>query len=124
MTLSLEPYHIFMIGATFIGAFFGLGKALLKQMVQNLDTRLGVLNGIKDDVHNTAEHVNRLERDFLKMKADMPIHYVRREDFAKQEAQIDSLSKKIDHLVEAINAKIDRVAESLGSKLDKLRENK
>ena len=51
-----------------------------------------------------------LERDFLNWKADMPIHYVRREDYVRGqviiEAKLDALYNKLEvvHLKGAVNA--------------------
>lgn len=42
----------------------------------------------------------RIERDLLAMKADLPLHYVRREDYIRGqsliEAKLDALGNKLD----------------------------
>ena len=57
------------------------------------------------DVHLEAERSNALavqalERDFLKWQADMPLHYVRREDYVRGqtviEAKLDAMYNKLE----------------------------
>lgn len=108
MTMSLEPYHIFMILATLTGALWAMGKLLLQQSFSNLDSKLDskldALKETKDLAHQVADHTHRLERDFLKMKSDMAVHYVRREDYIRLETslstRLDNISDKIDKLRE------------------------
>lgn len=48
----------------------------------------------------TASQVTNLERDFLKWQADLPVHYVRREDYVRGqtviEAKLDALYNKLE----------------------------
>ena len=85
MTILLEPYQLFMMAAISLGAFFGLGKILAKQVLDNINT----------------------ERDLLRIKGDIAQQYVRRDDFVRLEttisAKLDSLAEKIDHLRERGN---------------------
>ena len=48
-----------------------------------------------------AQGISSLERDFLRFQADLPLHYVRREDYVRGqsivEAKLDGLATKIDN---------------------------
>ena len=48
-----------------------------------------------------AQGISSLERDFLRFQADLPPHYVRREDYVRGqsmvEAKLDGLATKIDN---------------------------
>lgn len=122
MTIILEPYHLFMIFVALITAFFALFKILANQILKNIDDKFLIIKGVEESLANTIEHANRLERDFLRMKADLPLHYTRREDYTKHDVQIEALSTKITQVSEAFSARVDKLGENLGAKIDKLRD--
>ena len=107
MTILLEPYQLFMIAATSLAAFFGLGKLLARQVLDNIDTKLSSFKDIKVELKELSIIANNTERDLLRIKGDIAQQYVRRDDFVRLEAAIsaklDSLAAKIDHLHERSN---------------------
>ena len=107
MTILLEPYQLFMIAATSLAAFFGLGKLLASQVLDNIDTKLSSFKDIKVELKELSIIANNTERDLLRIKGDIAQQYVRRDDFVRLEAAIsaklDSLADKIDHLRERSN---------------------
>ena len=107
MTILLEPYQLFMIVTISLGAFFGLGKILAKQVLDNIDTKLSSFKDIKVELKELSIIANNTERDLLRIKGDIAQQYVRRDDFVRLEAAIsaklDSLADKIDHLRERSN---------------------
>lgn len=104
MTILLEPYQLFMMAAISLGAFFGLGKILAKQVMDNIDIKLSEFKDIKAELKELATIANNTERDLLRIKGDIAQQYVRRDDFIRLEKSIsdklDSLSDKLDHLRE------------------------
>ncbi len=82
MTINLELSHIITLALAFLGAFVGLGKYLLGQLKKEV------------------EGWKHLERELLELRADLPLHYVRREDYVRGqaviEAKLDSLYNKLD----------------------------
>ena len=104
MTILLEPYQLFMMAAISLGAFFGLGKILAKQVMDNIDIKLSEFKDIKTELKELATIANNTERDLLRIKGDIAQQYVRRDDFIRLEKSIsdklDSLSDKLDHLRE------------------------
>jgi len=107
MTILLEPYQLFMIAATSLAAFFGLGKLLARQVLDNIDTKLSGFKDIKSELKELSTIANNTERDLLRIKGDIAQQYVRRDDFIRLEKSIsdklDSLAEKIDHLRERSN---------------------
>ena len=107
MTILLEPYQLFMIAATSLAAFFGLGKMLARQVLNNIDIKLSGFNDIKPELKELTATAHNTERDLLRIKGDIAQQYVRRDDFIRLEKSIsdklDSLAEKIDHLRERGN---------------------
>ena len=107
MTILLEPYQLFMIAATSLAAFFGLGKLLARQVLDNIDTKLSSFKDIKVELKELSIIANNTERDLLRIKGDIAQQYVRRDDFVRLEttisSKLDSLAEKIDHLRERGN---------------------
>ena len=107
MTILLEPYQLFMIAATSLAAFFGLGKLLASQVLDNIDIKLSGFKDIKSELKELSTIANNTERDLLRIKGDIAQQYVRRDDFVRLESTIssklDSLAAKIDHLHERSN---------------------
>ena len=107
MTILLEPYQLFMIVATSLAAFFGLGKLLARQVMDNIDIKLSGFSDIKSELKELSTIANNTERDLLRIKGDIAQQYVRHDDFARLESTIssklDSLAERIDHLRERSN---------------------
>lgn len=85
------------------GAFIGMAVFFLTAMAgglklffalyeQRMTEKLGHLSSQMD---SGASEIQRLEREFLKFQADMPLHYVRREDYIRGQSVIES---KLDAL--------------------------
>lgn len=115
MTVNLELWHLITLLLAFFGCIAGFGKLLLSQVESRLKERFTAQDEARRegqeslrktlDVHLDAERTNAqavqaLERDFLKWQADMPLHYVRREDYVRGqtviEAKLDALYNKLE----------------------------
>lgn len=92
----------FLVGfaVTLIGAFWALLALLFKQFEKNI-TRQFI--SLEEDSKEWA----RLEREFLVFQRDLPMHYVRREDYIRNqtvvESKLDALAMMLQnwHLKEA-----------------------
>lgn len=79
------------------GLLIGIIKWLLDRYQSHIDRRFTAL-----ETANAAEvrEWQRIERELLELKADLPTEYVRREDNIRQEvvinAKLDALAEKID----------------------------
>ncbi len=115
MTVNLELWHLITLLLAFFGCIAGFGKLLLSQVESRLKERFTAQDEARRegqeslrktlDVHLDAERTNAqavqaLEREFLKWQADMPLHYVRREDYVRGqtviEAKLDALYNKLE----------------------------
>lgn len=116
MTVQLELWHLITLSVTLFGAFAGAGKALLAQTQRHLDDRFQAqeaarkanheatqarLNGIELAAREESGQWQRVERELMKMQADMPLHYVRREDYIRGqsviESKLDGLATKLEN---------------------------
>lgn len=91
-TVQLELWHLVTLLLAFFGCVAAFGKVLLDQIEKRLTEKFSALEKKSDEW-------GRLEREFLQLKADMPLHYVRREDYVRNQTVIE--------------AKLDRLATSL-----------
>ena len=99
MTFSLEAYQAIMLAITIGGSIFGAGKAFfgrietsLKDRDDGLKTELSKLG---DQMSKESEAIRQLDREILKLKAELPREYVAKEDFVRSftvvEAKIDAV---------------------------------
>lgn len=125
MTVSLELWQLITLLLAFLGCVAGFGKTLLDQFERRQAERfaahdLARTEGQKamrdlfeqhlSEERRNANAVQDLERDFLRWQADLPLNYVRREDYVRGqviiEAKLDAVYNKIEvvQLKGALNA--------------------
>ena len=109
----------------FMACVFGFVKVLGGQVDKRLDEKFTAQEAAREagaktlrehiDRHiasgeRTATQVTDLERQFLKWQAELPVHYVRREDYVRGqtviEAKLDALYNKLE-VVQIKGAKHD-----------------
>lgn len=117
MTVQLELWHLITLLLAFFSCVGIFGKVLLDQVEKRLDGRFKAqdearetgskalretINQHLDDERKTAAQMLSLERDFLMWKAELPLQYVRREDYVRNqtiiEAKLDAVALKIENL--------------------------
>jgi Na+-transporting methylmalonyl-CoA/oxaloacetate decarboxylase gamma subunit len=103
--------------SAFVMALWAVGKILIKQVMARLDERFKAMekariestkhlddkfNALEKAVNANEQEWRRVERDVLTLKADLPLNYVRREDFVRNqtiiEAKIDGLAIKLENI--------------------------
>lgn len=98
MTIELNLGNLIFILIALIGAFWTLVKVIVSQYEKSLDTRFATLS---ETMEKDQELTRKLEREFLRMQADLPLHYVRREDYIRGqsvlEAKLDGLGTKLEN---------------------------
>jgi hypothetical protein len=111
MTLEVEFWTLVSVCVTFVGGtlglFLGLVRGTLRQTMQRLDERDAAMGRRLDDINKTvtenAAQWTRIERELLTLKADLPINYVRREDYVSSIATImtklDSISLRFENIL-------------------------
>lgn len=98
-TIQIEIWQLGTLFLGFIAILSAAGKVLLQQIDKRLDMRFASMDEAraqmaKDQEKNTEAWRN-LERDFLKFRGDLPLEYVRREDFIRNQSVIEA---KLDGL--------------------------
>lgn len=115
MTVQFEFWHLILLLIAFFGCVAGFGRVLLDQFEKRLvekfttqdrqraeaaarwDSRFNELQAASQE---ESRNWHRVERELLKMQADLPREYVRREDHIRFEtvinAKLDALGAKID----------------------------
>ncbi|WP_271470786.1 hypothetical protein [Metapseudomonas resinovorans] len=102
-----------------LGIFTGIVTGLVKLLLVQFEKRLGERFAAQDEARKAAsqhwednfakvlarqdkdgEAVRQLEKTFLKWQAELPINYVRREDWVRNqtiiEAKLDALASKLE----------------------------
>lgn len=116
-TIQFEIWHLVSLVITGISFIVSVGWVLLQQMDKRMNAHFVALEKARDetmrvwdakfaemlDDHKaSAEAWRSLERDFLKFRGDLPLEYVRREDFIRNqsviEAKLDAVALHIQNL--------------------------
>lgn len=117
MTVQVEFWQLVMLLIAFFGFVGGVGKLLLNQIDKRLDERFTAQEEVRKgaqkvwqkafDDHMAAERreteaLHQLEKDFLRFQGDLPLHYIRREDYIRNqtiiEAKLDGLALKLENI--------------------------
>lgn len=121
MTVTLQFWQLVTLLLTFFAFVGAITKVLLNQIDKRLDTKFTAMEAaskagdssikdiltqhIADEAKNSGQ-LMELERQLLQWKADLPLQYVRREDFIRNqttiEAKLDGLALKME------NTQVDR----------------
>ncbi|WP_035277962.1 hypothetical protein [Desulforegula conservatrix] len=119
VTIEFWPLLTSIAGVliTFLAFAFAFGKILLSQTDRRLETRFKSMEEIRVEAAKNWEEKFRdvlsqarqeakgwqdIEREFLKFRAALPLEYVRREDYVRNqtiiEAKLDALVLEIKNL--------------------------
>lgn len=119
--MQIEFWQLISAMAGLIVAFltfaFGAGRLLLSQMDRRLTERFNgqeesrtiaqkhwdeKFSNIINQNRRDAEDLQRIEREFLALRAELPLNYVRREDYIRGqsvlEAKMDALYNRLEYL--------------------------
>lgn len=120
MMLSIDIWQLLGLAGTLLASMAGvaltLGKWLLGQFERRLDQRFRLqeeirlatqkhwdsqFSSLEKAAAKEAKEWQRIERDILLMKADLPVQYVRRDDYIRNqsiiEAKLDGLAVRIEN---------------------------
>lgn len=105
MTVQVDFWQLVLLLISFFGACAWAFKLLLGQTQRHLDDRFSNvsvrLDGIEVANKEEAAQWARVERELMELKAELPINYVRREDYIRGqsiiEAKLDGLAVKIEN---------------------------
>jgi hypothetical protein len=122
MTVEIDIYQLIAMtgGAVtvLLGTVMTVGRTLLAGFLRGLDERFAALEkarlmgashwdhkflSLERMIQDEAQEWQRLERELLTMKADLPTNYVRREDHIRGqaviEAKLDGLAMRYENLL-------------------------
>lgn len=102
--MTIELWHIVLLSLSVLSGFWALTKIIASQFERNLSVnhkQIGDrLERIESVNREEASEWQRVEREMLRFQADLPLHYVRREDYIRGqsviEAKLDGLADKVD----------------------------
>lgn len=121
MTLGIDVWQLLSVAGAVVlalaSATFTVGKLLIGQFERRLDDRFEVQEsssratsqrhwdarflGLEQAAVSEAKEWQRIEREILTMKADLPVQYIRRDDYIRNqtiiEAKIDGLAMRIEN---------------------------
>lgn len=97
MTLQVDFWQLLGVALTLVTAFAGViftaGRLIAAQFESRINERFDVLQKAREA---EVAGITSLEREFMSFKADLPLHYVRREDYVRGqsivEAKLDGLA--------------------------------
>jgi len=104
MTVSLEFWQLITLLLGFLATIGAFGKVLLDQFEKRLGERFAAIEVSRSEgrklweerLGKMEEGHRTFEREYLKFQAELPVHYVRREDYVRGqtiiEAKIDALA--------------------------------
>lgn len=99
MTIELNFGNVLALGSAFVLALWALVKIIARQQESSLEHRFKALfesiQGVSASVAKEQESTQRLERELMQLRAELPRDYVRREDFTRV---IASFEIKVDNL--------------------------
>jgi hypothetical protein len=118
MMLEISFWQFISIVISVVGLFAGAMKLLYSLHEKSLDQRFSEIDKARSSDQDTLNHRlraieegqrgaatewTRLERALLELKAELPLQYVRREDYVRGqsviEAKLDSLATRVENAV-------------------------
>jgi len=116
MIIEFNLANLIFVVAGLLSGFWALAKIISKQNHTIVNARFDThekldsvhyaslekrLNNIESTAQLDSNQWQRIERELLTLKADIPVHYVRREDYIRGqsvlEAKIDGLGMKMEN---------------------------
>lgn len=96
MRITFELWQLITLATVLAGAYAGLMKLLLVQFERRMD---GQFRTMTEHRNEDAKALRQLEREYLKLLADLPEKYLRREDYIRGqtviEAKLDAIAKDV-----------------------------
>ena len=115
MAVQVEFWQLITLLISFLGFLFAAGKLLLSQIDRRLNERFETIEKAREEGQATwrqtfTQHLDEerretdllrnIEREFLRFQAELPLQYVRREDYVRGqsviEAKLDALYNKLE----------------------------
>lgn len=114
MAFTLDLWQVISLIGMLITAFFVIGKLLMSQQLKQIDRGFELqaqalesqnkrLERMEQAGREEASNWSRIEREILILKAELPLNYVRREDYAQTTATImaklDAMYMRFENII-------------------------
>jgi c-di-GMP-related signal transduction protein len=118
MSIQLELWHFILLIIAFITSLFAITKLLLSQTLSSIEDKFTAQDAASDAFNqqltkrldrleaasrDERDQWQRIERELLTLKADLPLNYVRREDYVQAVATImaklDAMSMRFENIL-------------------------
>lgn len=114
MAFTLDLWQAISLVGMLITAFFVLGKLLMSQQLKQIEKGFQLqtealnaqnkrLERIEAASREEASNWQRVEREILVLKADLPLNYVRREDYVHNISiimtKLDAMSLRFENIL-------------------------
>lgn len=114
MAFTLDLFQVIGVIGMLIGAFFALGKLLMSQQTKHINAGFAAqkeaieaqnkrLDRMEQAGREEGNNWNRIEREIMALKADLPLNYVRREDYVQAiatiMAKLDAMSMRFENIL-------------------------
>lgn len=104
MNVEVDVWQLVGFGLSLLSGFAAIivaaGKVIAGQFERRISERFDIIERAREA---EAAGISSLEREFMRWKAELPVQYVRREDYVRGqsivEAKLDGLAGKIDNAV-------------------------
>ena len=105
MSIEITLWQLVTLLLMFFGASAGAGKLLLAQTQRHMDARFAMVSASMANIEASnkeeAQQWKQVERDLMNLRAELPLEYVRREDYIRGqsviEAKLDGLAVKLEN---------------------------
>lgn len=101
-TIEIPAWQLFASAITLLGMFAGLVKLLLAQTERRLDHRFAVMDDRFNAVAKDSERLRQVEIGLERLRGEMPLSYVLREDFVRNqtiiEAKLDAVALRLENV--------------------------
>ena len=116
MTVQVEFWQLVSLLLAFFGFVAGGAKVLFSQIDRRLDERFQALENARtaadaavqatltrhaEEEQKVVARLQALDRDFMQWKAELPLQYVRREDYIRNqtviEAKLDAVALRLEN---------------------------
>lgn len=109
MTITVDFWQVVSLQLTFLAFCAGVLKLQFAQSEKREVERFTALREalaehISEERHTTSA-VRELERQLLRLQADLPVQYVRREDHVRNQTIIEAKLDGINLRIDALNGK-------------------
>jgi len=100
-TIEIPVWQLALGGVSLLGSFGALFRLLLLQTERRLDQRFAAMDERYKAVALDSERLRQVELGVERLRGEMPLHYVRREDYVRNqtviEAKLDAVALRLEN---------------------------